>query len=489
MISMKNIIYSSLIICVLLLFSNNLAAQVPSYVGDSKGESYRDRLIYYADIYSYKIDPKTKDTILYVRKINDWWYGIFGTANFVLSFGDFKSAIDPNNPYNIFNAIVNFYGQLGTGYTFGLMGEWERPTTDFSIGLKLGAFDRKLSNVATEYVAMDPNYLNGNYDFRASLTYFTLNPYAKYKFPRFDGFFVTAGVDLSAAYSSLAYLERSYINTGDIYHRMNMDDINGNTRFLINLGAGYDFFIADFFGINNRVRVTPFADFKGGTNIITSGGSNWNDVTINVGLQIKLAPDKIKIDTLIFDPASEIPIDYMVDVRNETGFEFAGFTGLADPPSFELEVIRIVERLPEPEDVVVITQEISTQPQPQPRISSPALDMTIGTIYSVGGFASSTTTTLTPDTREQLDQYIAFLKENPDKNIRVEGHSDDRGTREQNNSRATARTNSVVRYLVSQGISDGRIFRRGRGSAFPVASNETARGRERNRRVEITIMP
>ena len=90
---------------------------------DSLSQNYRTRLIDYADIYSYEIDPKTKDTLLYVRKINDFWYGLYGASNFALSFGDFKSKVDPINNQNIFNTVVNFYSQFGAGYSLGVIGE------------------------------------------------------------------------------------------------------------------------------------------------------------------------------------------------------------------------------------------------------------------------------------------------------------------------------------------------------------------------------
>ena len=73
--------------------------------------------------------------------------------------------------------------------------------------------------------------------------------------------------------ATVAYMERNYENTGAIYHKMDVPGTRGNTRFLLNAGIGYDFFIADFFAKNNRVRITPFAELKAGSNVITSNGS------------------------------------------------------------------------------------------------------------------------------------------------------------------------------------------------------------------------
>ncbi len=486
---MRKIVILISFICISLVFSNGLAAQgVPSYVGDSKGDSYRERLIDYADLYRYEVNPKTKDTVLYTRKINDYWYGVFGTANIGLSVGNFKSLIDPINDMNIFNTVVNFYSKVGSGYTLGLVGEWMRPTSDLSFGLKLGAFDRKITKVGASdvtYLEGAPIYLEeGTQNFNAQLTYFTLNPYLKYTFPQFDGFFVTGGIDLSFAYSSNAYLQRDYQNSGQIYHKINIEDLKGNTRFLINLGLGYDFFIADFFSANNRVRITPFMDMKGGTHIITSRGSNWNDVALNIGLQIKLAPDKVKIDTLYYDPNSEIPVNYMADIRNEVGFEFPGFTGLKNPPSIELAYIP--ESVPEEEEPEPIKIEIAAQETPPPS-GSPIPGRLRGTPYEMDGFANATSSTLTKEHKEKLDEIATYLKNNPRARVRIVGHSDDQGTGQQNMARSVARATAVVNYLMSKGIPRGKLIDGARGALVPIATNQTLAGRAKNRRVSITI--
>jgi hypothetical protein len=74
--------------------------------------------------------------------------------------------------------------------------------------------------------------------------------------------------------STSAFLQRNYKNTGDIEHRIIVPNTRGNTRFLFAAGVGYDFFIADFIARNNRVRITPFAEVKAGSSIITSNKSD-----------------------------------------------------------------------------------------------------------------------------------------------------------------------------------------------------------------------
>ena len=459
----------------------------------SRNLSYRDRLIDYADIYSYELIPNSKDTILYLRKINDYWWGIFGSANFGVSFGNFRAKVDPNNPQNIFNTIVDFYGKFGTGYSLGIMGEWMLPNSDLSTGLKLSLWEKKISRVGSKDVTIENfehTYLDSALDFRASLSYFTLAPYIKYTFPFFDGFFVTGGFDFAIAYSTTSYLERNYENTGDISHRMEVPNTKGNTRFLLNLGVGYDFFIADFFSKKNRVRVTPFAEFKAGTSVITSNGSNWNDVVTSLGLQFKLAPDIVSVDTLIYDPKNEIPIDYFADIRTEEGVEFAGFTPkLIIPPAFELTVVpetpvdiavNVPDKVP---DISVEIPDKNVLPE-----ASPIFKVTLGDTSLIDGFGTSSSTALDNRMKAKLDEYVKYLKENPNTIVRLAGHSDNRGTFQQNVDRGNARGSAVFDYLVSKGISKGRIFmERGKGSSFPKATNTTDAGRTKNRRVAIVI--
>ena len=73
----------------------------------------------------------------------------------------------------------------------------------------------------------------------------------------------------------------------------------------------------------------------------------------------------------------------------------------------------------------------------------------------------------------------------PDYNIRVEGHTDDIGTKESNDALSQDRAQSVVTWLIDHNISSERLEAKGFGSSKPLASNNTSEGQLRNRRVEI----
>ena len=82
-----------------------------------------------------------------------------------------------------------------------------------------------------------------------------------------------------------------------------------------------------------------------------------------------------------------------------------------------------------------------------------------------------------------------FLKENQGLIIEVSGHTDNSGTREINQKLSLSRAQRIKEYLVRQeGIDEDRIVARGYSSRFPVADNNTPKGRARNRRIEIAAL-
>lgn len=84
-----------------------------------------------------------------------------------------------------------------------------------------------------------------------------------------------------------------------------------------------------------------------------------------------------------------------------------------------------------------------------------------------------------------LLQLMSFLQLNPQRRVRVEGYSDNRGDTMDNLVLSRARAEAVSRFLSELGIDESRIEVMGYGEQFPVAENASARGRAQNRRVEI----
>ena len=75
----------------------------------------------------------------------------------------------------------------------------------------------------------------------------------------------------------------------------------------------------------------------------------------------------------------------------------------------------------------------------------------------------------------------------PGLKLEVEGHTDSVGSEEYNQELSENRAGAVRDFLVAQGVSRDSVTARGFGEAVPVASNDTAAGRQQNRRIELVV--
>jgi outer membrane protein OmpA-like peptidoglycan-associated protein len=95
--------------------------------------------------------------------------------------------------------------------------------------------------------------------------------------------------------------------------------------------------------------------------------------------------------------------------------------------------------------------------------------------------------TLKPGALLGMDNVATMLQQHPNRQVTIEGHTDSTGSAAYNQQLSTARADAVRNALVERGVSPDRIVTRGLGESFPVASNETASGRQLNRRIDITV--
>ena len=96
--------------------------------------------------------------------------------------------------------------------------------------------------------------------------------------------------------------------------------------------------------------------------------------------------------------------------------------------------------------------------------------------------------TIQIDSNAILDEVVAALQEHPEIRIRIEGHTDSRGSLEYNQRLSQARADSVMEYLTGHGVDASRMMAVGYGPTQPIATNNTERGLAKNRRVEIHII-
>ena len=126
-----------------------------------------------------------------------------------------------------------------------------------------------------------------------------------------------------------------------------------------------------------------------------------------------------------------------------------------------------------------------TPPPPPPPPAAPAVGSKI--ISLEGTNFEFDKAVITPAGKQKLDAAAATLAANPTVEVSVEGHTDGVGAAAYNQSLSERRANAAVAYLVGKGVASGRMKAVGYGKTKPIASNDTADGRARNRRVDLVV--
>jgi len=94
---------------------------------------------------------------------------------------------------------------------------------------------------------------------------------------------------------------------------------------------------------------------------------------------------------------------------------------------------------------------------------------------------------LKPGAERSIDKLTSFLNDNPERKVRIEGFTDSQGSDDYNQVLSQKRADAVATAIIQRGIESQRVQARGYGEEFPVASNDNAGSRQRNRRVEVVI--
>jgi len=110
------------------------------------------------------------------------------------------------------------------------------------------------------------------------------------------------------------------------------------------------------------------------------------------------------------------------------------------------------------------------------------LVVTLGDVLFTSGMSD-----LNASATSSLDKLAAFLNHYPDRNAVIEGHTDSVGSEDYNLGLSQRRADSVKSYLMGHGIGSMRLTTAGKGESQPLAGNDSATGRQQNRRVEVII--
>lgn len=95
---------------------------------------------------------------------------------------------------------------------------------------------------------------------------------------------------------------------------------------------------------------------------------------------------------------------------------------------------------------------------------------------------------LREESAAELERLVTIMEDNPSLKIRINGHTDSRGSDAYNETLSKNRAQAVVEYLIEAGIAEDRLQSKGFGESDPIATNDTDEGRQKNRRTEFEII-
>ena len=124
-------------------------------------------------------------------------------------------------------------------------------------------------------------------------------------------------------------------------------------------------------------------------------------------------------------------------------------------------------------------------PPPPPAPPAPTSEKVT---YAADAFFDFDKYDLKPEGKAKLDDLVSKMSAMNLEVIIAVGHTDSIGTEEYNQKLSVRRADAVKAYLVSKGVEKNRIYTEGKGEKDPIASNKTAEGRAKNRRVEIEMV-
>ncbi len=245
------------------------------------------------------------------------------------------------------------------------------------------------------------------------------------------------------------------------------DDKTGTFKFS-NLPDDFSTIMIAKDGYKNYVKVVQIAKGK------------------DVSMQFKLAPIKEgKVSGRVIDKFSSKPVtatislsgeDDVVETASDGTFSVSVEEGITEitfsNDAFESYRTPVTVRKGEEYFLLVKMRPMVKQ------------DILIGTVHF-----ESNKAVITQQTEEIFVQAIQYLRENPGVKIEVGGHTDNTGGEEMNLDLSRVRAESVREHILSQyGVSPAKVIAKGYGEWVPVATNNTADGRKKNRRVEIKII-
>ncbi|HET9326909.1 MAG TPA: peptidoglycan-associated lipoprotein Pal [Candidatus Eisenbacteria bacterium] len=154
-----------------------------------------------------------------------------------------------------------------------------------------------------------------------------------------------------------------------------------------------------------------------------------------------------------------------------------------------LASVGCAKKTPAPSPAPPVTQ--APEPTPPPPAPAPTETAPTQTLIGSGDFQPAffdlDSYTLREDARAALDRNAKLLRDNPTVNVTIEGHCDERGTVEYNQSLGERRAQAARDYLVAAGIADSRLQVVSYGKDRPFATGHDEASWQQNRRAHFTV--
>lgn len=280
----------------------------------------------------------------------------------------------------------------------------------------------------------------------------------------------------------------------DVYFSARLDDSWRNWSEPVNIqevnASGRELFYSKLRNGNALYTSTINSDGYGDIKLYLSGKPPVKDtVSIPVVITPPAVPDKLRLKGRILDAKTSqgIAADLLFTSSTERESRKAG-RGLYEvnlTGSQEYHVIIEAKGYISSYQTLNLTANQSGELEIDFRLQP----IEVGTTVNLKNVLfKQSSTDLLPESKEELDVVVSFMKTNPNVKIQLSGHTDNRGVHKDNVKLSQARVEKVKDYMVSKGISGKRISGKGFGGLKPIASNDSDESRKLNRRVEFTIV-
>lgn len=217
-----------------------------------------------------------------------------------------------------------------------------------------------------------------------------------------------------------------------------------------------------------------------------------NDTTVVVDIYLTPVAKKLMLAGTVYDSKTNQPINAKVHaaLKNDKRIEFK-ITATAGKYEQEIKLLGTYRLTASAEGYLNATDSSEVvDEETTPIIKDLYLQpIEVGlTVRLKNIYFDFDKTTLKSESFVELNKVVDFLKSNPSVEIEISGHTDSKGGDDYNLNLSQGRSQSVVDYIVSQGIDAFRLTAHGYGEGKPIDTNDTESGRANNRRVEFTVV-